>query len=178
MSIISEYSFYNMSRIGNDSTDFSQRNVQNTQYSNYILSNHFSNNNSFVNFATQHPNVNYSGVNGGSSVGSSNIDTDSYLLLNKDSLQSSDIIQLNQRPYLTIPYLGRGSCDPVLESQLLQGDVVSGKKSVSTISETSYIDYNSYPMMDSLRDTVTNPKYSVEESAMNGWTRGGSSSRI
>ena len=40
---------------------------------------------------------------------------------------------------MTVPYLGRGSCDPTIESQLLQGETVRGKKSVSTVMELSLI---------------------------------------
>lgn len=178
MSLVSDYTFNNISRIGSDYTDYSQSNIQNVTYSNYMLSNYFATNNSYVHFATNQPTVNYSGVNGGSSVGAANIDVDSQLMINVEQARPSEKIQLSERPFLTVPYLGRGSCDPVLESNLLQGDVVSSKKSVSTISETTYIDYKNYPMMESLRDTVTNPNYIIQESAMSGWTRGGSSSRV
>lgn len=178
MSLISDYTFNNISRIGNDYTDYSQTNIQNTTHANYILANYFDNNNkSYINFATNQPTVNYSGINGGSSVGSANIDIDSHLLLKKEQERPTDKIQLSERPFLTIPYLGRGSCDPVLESNLLQGDIVSGKKSVSTISESTYIDYKNYPMMDNLKNTITNPKYLIQENEINGWTRGGSSTR-
>lgn len=178
MSFVSDYTFNNISRIGSDYTDYSQTNIQNTAYTNYMLSNYFStDNNSYVHFATNQPTINYSGVNGGSSVGSVNIDIDSQLMLKNEQERPLEKIQLFERPFLTVPYLGRGSCDPVVESNLLQGDVVSNKKSISTISETTYIDYKNYPMMDALKDTVTNPNYIIQENAMDGWTRGGSSSR-
>jgi hypothetical protein len=78
---------------------------------------------------------------------------------------------------LTVPYLGRGSCDTTLESQLKQGDVITNKKSVSTISEQSFINNQMYPLMDSIKDTITNPKYLVQEAALDGWIRGGSATR-
>jgi hypothetical protein len=178
MSLVSDYTFNNISRIGSDYTDYSQSNIQNTAYTNYMLSNYFpTNNTSYVQFAINQPTVNYSGVNGGSSVGAVNIDIDSHLMLKNEQERPLEKIQLSERPFLTVPYLGRGSCDPVVESKLLQGDVVSGKKSVSTISETTYIDYKNYPMMESIRETITNPNYLVQENAIDGWTRGGSSSR-
>ena len=55
--------------------------------------------------------------------------------------------------------------------------MVRDHKSLTTISETPYIDYSSYPMMDSLKNKLTDPSYSVEESAMDGWIRGGIASR-
>lgn len=177
MSLVSDYTFFNISRIGNDATDFSQRTLQNTSYSNYMLSNYYANNDSFIAFSSQIPTMNSVGINGGSSVGAAKIDDDSQLLIKKEQARPVEKIQLQERMFLTVPYLGRGSCDPTLESQLLQGDIVSGKKSVSTISENTYIDYNSYPLMDEIRQSATNPKYLIQESAMNGWVRGGVSSR-
>jgi hypothetical protein len=170
-----DYTFNNIGRIGNDATDNSQKNLQNTTFANYMLSNYSSNNQSYMQFALNQPTVNYEGINGGSSVGSSNIDMDSQLLYKSIQEGSPNKIQLSERPFLTVPYLGRGSCDPTIESQLLQGDSVSSRKSVSTISETTYMDYDNYPMMDSLKNTITNPKYMIEESA--GWVRGGTPAR-
>jgi hypothetical protein len=174
MSIVSDYTFFNISRIGNDVTDHSQRSLQNVNYSNYMLSNYYSNNDAFIDFATETPTMN-AAQNGGSSVGAAKIDADSQLHIKNDQGRPGGKIQLSERMFLTIPYLGRGSCDPTLEAKLQQGDVVSGKKSVSTISENTYIDYYTYPMMDDLRNTVTNPNNLIEENA--GWTRGGKSAR-
>jgi hypothetical protein len=50
-------------------------------------------------------------------------------------------------------------------------------KSVGTISEKSYMDYNQYPMRDDLRSQITNPSNLVQELAMDGWIRGGASAR-
>jgi hypothetical protein len=55
--------------------------------------------------------------------------------------------------------------------------MIRDMKSVATISEKPYIDYQTYPIRDDLRLQITNPAYSVEELAMNGWTRGGASAR-
>ena len=55
--------------------------------------------------------------------------------------------------------------------------MIRDMKSVATISEKPYIDYQTYPIREDLRSHITNPAYSVEELAMNGWTRGGASAR-
>jgi hypothetical protein len=34
-----------------------------------------------------------------------------------------------------------------------------------------------YPLIDSIKDTITNPKYLVQEAALDGWIRGGSATR-
>jgi hypothetical protein len=99
------------------------------------------------------------------------------LLINPDNERPLEKLQLNQRPFSTVPYLGRGSCDSSIESQLLQGENVNDKKSVSTIMDKSFLSYTMYPVDSKMQEHVSNPKYTVEESALNGWVRGGSSSR-
>jgi len=172
---VNDYSFYNMGRIGNDTTDFSQQTLQNTEYANYALSNYFRDNDSKAfSFSLNQPNVFFNGSNGGSSVGSNQIDLDSILHL---SSQPSEVSQLSERLFATVPYMGRGSCDPDIETRLMQGDGFMPKKSVNTVSENEYVDYTNYPMLDALKNKVTNPAFMVEESAMNGWVRGGQQSR-
>jgi hypothetical protein len=60
---------------------------------------------------------------------------------------------------------------------LKQGDIVANKKSVSTITEQSFSKNHMYPLIDSIKDTITNPKYLVQEAALDGWVRGGSATR-
>ena len=45
------------------------------------------------------------------------------------------------------------------------------------LSEESYISHHHYPLLDSIRQTVTNPQNLVEDSAVQGWVRGGANSR-
>jgi hypothetical protein len=99
------------------------------------------------------------------------------LLLNSENERPLEKLQLMQRPFVTVPYLGRGSCDPSLESQLLQGEIVSEKKSASTLSEKSLSGYTIYPSDDNMVQRVQNPKNTIEEAALNGWVRGGAASR-
>lgn len=178
MSSVSNYTFNNMSRIGYDSTDNTQQNIANTRFSGYVLSN-FYNDTSMdtqIKFASEQPTILTNGLSGGYGINGSIIDDES-ILLKSEIERSYEKLGLMQRPFLTVPYLGRGSCDPVVESRLQQGEMVRDHKSISTISETPYIDYTSYPMMDSLKNKLTDPSYSVEEAAMDGWIRGGIASR-
>jgi hypothetical protein len=166
--------FNMMDRLGMDS---SRRNESNTKYATYMLDNQFGNSKSddHVKFATMNPNINFRGTLGG--LPGSAVDYDSLLLIKTDQERSFERLQLHQRPFLTIPYLGRGATDPVMESRLLQGEVSTDKKSVSTIMDKPYTEQKDFPMMDSLKDRVSNPVFSVEEAALNGWVRGGQSSR-
>jgi hypothetical protein len=164
----SDYTFNNMGRIGSDSTDNTQRNIQNTHYSNIVLSNYFSEkpHDSYIRFSTQQPGIMFNGVSG-IGLNSDVVDNESTLLRKTQEERSLDKLQLFTRPFITVPYLGKGSCDPTLESQLQQGEYVRGKKSVSTIMEQNF--YGSYPV------ELKNP--SIEELALDGWGRGGKDTR-
>jgi hypothetical protein len=181
MASLYPYTFNGTSRLRNDNTDKSQQTVMNTKFNNYMLSTYFSDSlsNDHVTFATKQPAMMFTGSNGGASAGVNafTVDVDSQLNIKKENARALEKLSLQQRPFLTIPYLGRGSCDTVLESQLKQGDIVANKKSVSTITEQSFMNNQMYPLIDSIKDTITNPKFLVQESALDGWTRGGSATR-
>ena len=86
-------------------------------------------------------------------------------------------ISLYERPFLTVPFLGRGSSHPVLESQLQQGELANNRKSINPSSEMSHLKYRHTPMIPSLKSSVTNPANLVEGVAAEGWIRGGLPSR-
>jgi hypothetical protein len=176
MASLHSYSFQSNERVRNDGTDKSQQTVMNSKFNNYMMSNYFSDSRSddHVSFATAQPGFMFS--SGGSyGASASTVDVDSKLSILKENSRSLEKLSLQSRPFVAVPYLGRGSCDPALESQLMQGDLVSNKKSVSTISEQSF--NHMYPLLDSIKETITNPKYLVQEAALDGWTRGGSATR-
>lgn len=173
------YTFDNLTRIGNDNCDMSQRNVQNLASSNYTLSNFFSSDCSMkkpIEFATNQPNVFYKGGNQ-VGVGGCNIDQNSELLIGSINTHPKCKISLWERPFKTVPYLGRGSSNPVLESHIQQGDMVTNKKSISTVSDQCFMGYSNYPLIPSIANSVTNPANLVEGVADEGWIRGGLPSR-
>lgn len=173
MAYVSDYTFYNNTRIGDDACDLSQRNIQNAGSANYLLTN-------FrpacpmgdaVSFATSQPNVNFSGSHQ-VGIGGCNIDDNSKLHigdLSKDKCR----ISLYQRPFATVPYIGRGQSNPVLEAQLQQGELANNRKTINPSSEVSYMNYSCTPMLPSLKSTITNPSNLVEGAAAEGWIRGG-----
>lgn len=179
MSSTSSYFFNNAGRIGADVTDQSQRNVYNTRFTNYTLSDYFSDKttDSHVKFATKQPAVMFSGTTHGSGLHSNVVDDESILKLKTEQDHAVEKLQLFQRPFLTVPYLGRGSCDPALESQLLQGEMISDKKSASTIMDKSFSQYALYPTDKKMEERVNNAAHNVEEAALDGWVRGGMSTR-
>ena len=83
MATVSDYTFDNMSRIGDDSCSLSQRNIQNTQSSNYALKSFFAQDCGMarpIEFATSQPNVFYNGSHQ-VGLGGCNIDANSDLLI-------------------------------------------------------------------------------------------------
>jgi hypothetical protein len=168
-----------MGRIGTDITDQTQQNLFNSRSTDYMLSNYFSEikSDNHVNFATSQPTMNFAGIARGNGLNGDIIDYESYLTLKVSQDRHYEKLQLIERPFLTIPYLGRGSRDPALESQLQQGEIVSDKKSVSTIMDKSFADYALYPTDNNMNERVQNPAFTVEEAALDGWIRGGKATR-
>jgi hypothetical protein len=179
MSFVSDYNFNVAGRVGYDLTDNTQQNAQNSRYSTYNTSTFFGDRitDSHLMFVTSQPTMNVHATVLGKGIGGSKIDDDSRLLIQSTQERALEKLQLFQRPFATVPYLGRGSCDPVLESQLLQGENVSDKKSASTIMDKSFLGYTMHPADSQMEERVTNTKNTVEESALNGWIRGGAPTR-
>jgi len=179
MAFVTNYSFDNMSRIGNDACFQDQNSIQNMKYANYNLENYFANDCTMkipIAVATAQPGIMY---NGTSPVGSGGcvVDDSSRLLFGKHNTHPKSKIDLYQRPFMTVPYLGRGSVDPVLESQIQQGEMITNKRTVTGLPEKSYLKYTSTPLQSNIHNRVTNPVYCIESVASDGWIRGGIPSR-
>jgi hypothetical protein len=179
MADISDYTFNNMGRIGNDSCTLSESDIQNVKSGNYLLENHFANECDMkkpIQFALNQPNVFYKGSHG-VGIGGCNIDQNSELSIGAEQTTPVNKLVLQERQYLTIPYLGRGKTNVDMESQLLQGDTFTNRKSVNPSSEVSYMTYSNYPLIPSVEESVANPSNLIEESADENWIRGGLPSR-
>lgn len=179
MANVSGYTFENISRIGSDACSQDINTLQNVEASNYMLQNYFASDCSMkkpISLATTQPGVFY---NGGYNVGAGgcNIDDSSKLLIGSIQTHPKCHIDLFQRPFATVPYLGRGSVNPVMEAQILQGDSNVNKRSVNMLSEQSYANYHQTPLLPAVKNRVNNPYYCVEGVASEGWVRGGVPSR-
>ena len=73
--------------------------------------------------------------------------------------------------------MGRGESNPILESRVQQGDMVTNKKSITTVTEQNFGPYKNYPLLPEISATVSNAANLVEEVADSGWIRGGLPSR-
>lgn len=179
MSSVNSYLFHNTSRIGSDMTDQTQRNVHNTRFANHTLSNYFSKDTSdqHVKFAVSQPTMNFSGVSHGIGLTGSAVDHESKLMIKDVHSTPAEKIQLFTRPFVTVPYLGRGSVDTQVESQLMQGEFVTDKKSSSTIMDKSFTEYSLPILTSDMENHVKDASQNVEEAAMEGWIRGGANTR-
>ena len=178
MANVSSYTFQNLSRIGLDDCNKSQTDIQNVASCNYMTQNYFASDCSMKNpisLATTQPGIMY---NGGfnSGAGGCNIDDSSKLQIGTIQTHPKSRIDLFQRPFATVPFLGRGAVNPVMESQIQQGEQLVNKRSVNNLSEKSYIKYHHTPLLPAVKDRIDNST-KIESDASEGWIRGGVPSR-
>lgn len=179
MATYSGYTFNNLSRIGLDSCCVDQNTIQDVASCNYMTQNYFAADCSMKNvkeLATTQPGIMY---NGGynSGAGGCNINDSSKLQIGTIQTHPKCRIDLFHRPFSTVPYLGRGSVNPIIESQIMQGDQIVNKRSVNTLSEKSYIKYHQTPLLPAVQNRISNPANQIENVASDGWVRGGVPSR-
>ena len=177
MASVYNYSFDKLSRIGDDQCAISEKEIQNQNFGSYSLQSYFLKNCGMkqpIQFATSQPNIFYNGSHQ-IGLGGCNVNTDSNLKIGTIQTNPKCRISLQQRPFLTVPFLGRGPSRPVAESKLQQGGYSGDKKSCKTIMEkTLRINQDLVP---SLKASIQNPANLCEGVAAEGWIRGGLPSR-
>ena len=170
------YTFFASDRIGNDDPSKTQDEIQSANYLGLASGNPFatdySNEQSQINFALAHPGMVPVGVRG-AGVGSEHVRDESSLIIDSTQGRNLSRLSLMQRQFATVPFLGRGSVDPVLESQILQGDSMKDKKS-ATPSLDTFSKYELHP--ESQEFTNEMQKKPIQETALKA-PRGGASTR-
>ena len=169
----SDYTFHKKSRIGDDFCDISQRNIQDTNAVNYMLTNYYPDGtlDNVIEFATKQPAINFKGSNS-ISMGGSNIDESSVLSIT-GLTRNKEKISLIQRPYVTVPYLGRGKSNAMMESQIQQPELNINRKSINPTSEISHLSYSQTPLIPVIKESMSNPENFIQDCAEKGWVRGG-----
>ena len=175
--------FYNLDTLDSDHTTKIRKDLDNNRYADYMLGGYGPSSlgtpkDLHVMFATQQPGILYSGLAHGQGLHGDIVDFDSHLTFKsvKPSRPApADRVQLFQRPFVTVPYLGRGIGNPVIESQLLQGEQTYDARSISTVMESSTLKFLP-PVNTSMQGKVDNSAF-VQEIALDGWTRGGAQTR-
>lgn len=181
MASVYGYDFNNMSRPSEDLAYLSMRDRGNTGFNSYMTTNYNEGNCQMgrqIAFATRQPAIIYEGCYEGGQ-GGCLIDVSNKLKIGSTQSNPKERITLQQRPYLTVPYLGRGKYDADAEFALRQGQLslASERKSISTSADMDILQYKYVPQIPSLRNNIQNSSNIIEESAQSGWIRGGMSTR-
>lgn len=175
MSRIVDYGFNELSRIGQDETVFTQDNIMNKNMSNYMTYNPYTTNClGGLDFAVKQPNIfiNKSTYN----VGPLGCNINDSSIITKGELTNKNIkLTLHERPYKSVPYLGRGNVDVYQENKIRLGDTFKEKKSVSKLNEKCFNNLGKYPMNEGLKTKLDTTK--IESDAHSDWIRGGVDSR-
>lgn len=110
------------------------RTLENSKQSEYWSMNPGVYNHSAVDVATSQPGVMFRTPFGGCGLNGTHIDVNTMLRNGAcDTLNAP--MYTNTRPFITVPYLGRGAVDPVLESMILFGKRDTDRRSVTHVPE-------------------------------------------
>ena len=176
MSQMGDFMFNTLSRIGQDPYNHTQYAAMNNGKTSYMLTNLNSKNDAnSLNMMTIYPTMNLKSSN---QLGPAGYNVDDSTNLMKSKLTNTNCkISLQERSYLTVPYLGKGNIDVGLENSLKFGDTLKESKSSAQLGEKTQQDLEKYPLNTDIRKSLNNPSQRIEESAVKGWVRGGLPSR-
>lgn len=180
LSKTAENTFHTITRINNDVADETQRAVQNTKGGNYNTTNFGASDCTMkkqIGLATSQPAIFYKGGHS-LAAGGCNVDDSSNLLIGGSAISRTKCkLSLTPRQFGSVPYLGRGHGDLDSEEYVRQGAVTINRKSHRPDSEISYQPYHMYPLIPEVKAHIQDPARHIEESASEGWVRGGIPSR-
>lgn len=174
-----KFNLYTQSRLGNDKCEITNDTLQSEFPGKYIVSNYHScycGAPNVSNIAYSQPNIYYRDGFGHSSLNGCNIDKDSFMRNGSILTHGPSPQQLFTRPYLTVPYMGRGVGNSCTESELITGDQTNSKRACNTLAEIT-INNNFIPLVPCLGNNVQNPRHLIPEVVKEGWIRGGVPSR-
>jgi hypothetical protein len=123
----------------------------------------------------QQPSTFYRDGYGWTSNNGCNIDNDSKLRNARNLTNLNEINQLYARPYMTVPYMGRGIGNICDESNLRSSETTTHNKPCNNLAGI-YID-RFIPQLNCIKATVQNPKHLIPEDSDETWVRGGQPSR-
>jgi hypothetical protein len=171
-----DFAFHQLSRINQDESAYTQENIMNSNMANYTTYNPYSNTClGGLDFAVKQPNV---FVNKSTyQLGPLGCNVADNSLLKKSILTNPNVkLTLHERPYKTVPFLGKGNVDVYQENKLRLGDTFKEKKSVSQFNEQCFFDVGKYPMNTNVKKKMQQSK--IESDVMPQWMRGGTDSRL
>ena len=162
--------FNETKRIGDDECSRDITAIQNSGTCSYYMQNYFVGDctmKSAKAFATSQPGINFVGFD----MCGTAVDANSKLLIGSLQTHPKCKLDLVQRPFATVPFLGRGSVNPAMEAQIQQGSRGSSRKTVTHLAEKSPMRHHTTPLIPSMKRNIQNAQ------APEVWTRGGQASR-
>ena len=163
-------------RLEKDACYIDSKVQQNTKQNDYNLSNfRFCSTPNIAELSYSQPNILFKDGYGWAGSNGRVIDSDSVLRNGTLITNPRTINQLQENPYLTTPYLGRGKGDKSVESALLEGINTFQHRSCNTLSEITINNYFQplIPMMQTLQSS----NHIVQEDTDMNWVRGGGPTR-
>lgn len=127
--------------------------------------------------AFSEPSIYYRDGFGHSGLNGCNIDADSIMRNGQLLTNDRNINQLEERPYLSVPYMGRGQGNACVEGQLLTGEDTSQRKPCNTLTGTDTLPFSYTPLVPCVEKNIQNPKNLIPEVVDHDWIRGGIPSR-
>jgi hypothetical protein len=124
----------------------------------------------------EQPVVQFRDGHGWTSMNGCNIDLDSQLRNAKNQTNPRLIQQLYTRPYVTVPYMGRGVGNICEESYLRAGESTFQGRACNNLSDM-HIEHQYTPQLPCLRENIQNPQHLIPEDTDPAWVRGGQGSR-
>lgn len=126
--------------------------------------------------AMEQPSVIFRDGYGAGGMDGCKIDTDSLMKNGTIMTNPGCRQQLFSRPYLTVPYMGRGSGDSCVESPLQTGEDTFQRRECNTLSEVTL--HNQFtPLLPCLKDNIQDARHLIQEDSKKDWVRGGLPSR-
>lgn len=163
--------FHQVTRIGADESSITQDTLFDTRQCNYMTQNYTKSSlYQPMEFASSQPGFIIKGGNSISGNGD-NIDVNSSLTIGQLQTNPHSKLDLFSRPFITVPFLGRGAVDPNIESAIRNGISQSSRKTVNQAGESSY--HHKTPLIPEMKKHFRDKSDAIEYNAINGWTIGG-----
>jgi len=140
---------------------------QSTSSSEHILKDYNNIHPNYIKTATNQPYVNF---RDGFGIESRFIDNEQRE--GKFGVHKRDTNQLFTRPFLTIPYMGKGKHNVDQESDLLSSETTAQSRQCNSLAGV-FLKNQFTPLVQTLRENVQNPIHIIPEDSRKDWFRGG-----
>lgn len=165
--------------LGSDSCYQNTADEQSVNVGGYQLNNHYAcgcGAKETEKIAMNQPTLIFKDGYGASGMDGCKIDTDSLMKNGTIMTNPGCKQQLFSRPYLTVPYMGRGSGDSCVESPLQTGEDTFQRRPCNTLAEVT-LQNQFTPLLPCIKDNIQDSRHLIQEDSNKEWIRGGLPSR-